>query len=79
MPMEFFSSILWRSLIVTANFSLKSSSFAKYLPAFVILAGWWSAGCKYLTKHHLKDSLSSIFWILIKPFLGWSAAFGNLI
>ena len=28
--------------------------------SMAILAGW-SAGCKYLTKRHFKDSLSSIF------------------
>ena len=52
--------------------SLKSSFLAKSLSAFVILAGWWFAGFKYLTVLHLKHSLSSIFLILINPFLRWS-------
>ena len=47
---------------LSGNFlSLKSSSFLRYLSAFVILAGWWSAGCENLTVHHLKHSLSLIF------------------
>ena len=78
--MEFFFSILWMSLILTGNLmSLKSSLFAKSLSAFVVLIWLWSAGFKYQTKHHLKQSLSSIFWILLNPFLGWSNSFGNLI
>ena len=57
-----FFSILCISLTLTGNFmSLKSRLLAKALSAFVILAGLQSAGFKYLTKHHLKDSLSSIF------------------
>ena len=67
MLIEIFFSILWMSLFITGNvMSLKSSLFAKYLPAYVILAGLRSARCKYLTKLHIKHSLSSIFWILIK-------------
>ena len=46
--------------------SLKWISLAKSLSLFLILAEWWSAEC--LTKQHLKHSLASIFWILIKPF-----------
>ena len=49
------------------------------LSAFVILFGLWSAGCKYLTKHHSKHLLSSIVWILIKSVLGWFNSFGNSI
>ena len=79
MPIDFFS-ILWMSLVFTVYFlSLKSSLLAKYLSAFVIPAGLRSAGFEYLTKHHLKHSLSSSFWILINPFAGWSNSFGNLI
>ena len=75
MYIEFFFSILRMSLVFTGNFMfLKSSLFAKSLSAFVILAGF-----KYLTKHHLNHSLSSVFLILINPFLGWSNSFGNLI
>ena len=82
MAKEFFFSILWISLILTGNvMTLKSGSFSKSLLAFVILAWWWSAGYKYLTKHHLKhlssSSSSSIFSILIKPFLGSSKSIGN--
>ena len=45
------------SLILTGIFiSLKSNSLAKSVSAFVILAGCYTAGCKYLTKH-LKHSL----------------------
>ena len=51
---------------MTGNFmSLKWISLAKSLSLFLILAEWWSAEC--LTKQHLKHSLASIFWILIKP------------
>ena len=67
------------SLIYAGNFmTLKSSLFVKSLSAFVILAGLRSAECKYQIKHHLKHSLPSIFWISIKPFLGWFNSFGNL-
>ena len=80
MPMELFFSILWMSLTLARNvMSLKSGFLANSLSAFVTLAGWWSAGLKYLTKHHLKYSLSSIFWISINSFLRWSNSFGNLI
>ena len=58
---------------------LKSSFLANSLSAFVILLGLGSSGFKYLTKHHLKHSLSSIFWILINPFFAWSNSLGNLI
>ena len=80
MPIEFFFSILWISLDFTESFiSLKSSLFGKTSSAFVILFGWYSPGFRYRTKHYLKHSLPSIFWILIKPFLGWSNSFGNFI
>ena len=49
MLMELLFLILWMSLILTAKFmSLKSRVLAKYLLAFVIFSGWWSAGFKYL-------------------------------
>ena len=76
MVIKFFFSILCISLTFTGNFmSLKSRFLGKSLSAFVIIAEWWSEGCKYLTKHHLKHSLLSKFWI----YLGWSNSFGNLI
>ena len=78
--MEFLFLIVWMPLILTGEFmSLTSTVLAKSLSTFIILAGLWSAGFKDLTKHHLKHSLSSIFWILIIPILGWSNSFGNLI
>ena len=78
MPIEL--SILWMSLNLTGNFmSLKSSLFSKSLSAFLIILGLWSAGFKNLTKHYLNYSLSSIFWILINPFLGRSNSLGNFI
>ena len=68
------------SLTLTRKFmSLKQSFLARSLSIFIIPAGWWSAGFNYLTKNHLKDSLSLVLWILIKPFLGWSNSFSNLI
>ena len=80
MPIEFFFSTLQMSLDFTGNYiSLKSRFLVKYLSAFIILAGLRSAGFKYLIKHHLKHSLSSVFGILINPFLGWSNSFCNLI
>ena len=73
-------SILQMSLIYTGKFiSLKLSLFAKSLSAFVILAGWWFAGFKYLIKDHLKHSLSSAFLILTNPFLVWCNYFDNLM
>ena len=67
--MDFFISILWMPLVFTGNFmSLQSSLFEKSLSAFVILAGSWSAGFKYVTKHYLRHSLSSKYWILINRF-----------
>ena len=78
--MEFFFTIVWMSQILTGNFmSLKSSVLANSLSAFVILAGLWSAGFKYLTILYLKHSLSPIFWMLIRPFLGWSNSIGSLM
>ena len=63
-------SIERTSLILTENvMSLKSSFLVKFLSAFLIIAARWPARYKYLTKHHLNHSLTSIFWILIKPFL----------
>ena len=74
----FFFSILWISLILTGKFMPSKSSFlAKSLSIFLILAEWWSAGYKCLTKHHSKRLLSSLFWILIEPFLEWFISFGN--
>ena len=55
MAIELFFSILWMSLILTGYFiSLKSNSLEKSLLAFVIIAEWWSALYRYLTKHHSK-------------------------
>ena len=52
--------------------SLKSILSANSWSAFVIFLGLWSFGFKYLIKHHhFKHSWSSIFWILINPFLVW--------
>ena len=76
----FFFSILWTSLILNENVTFfKSNLFVKSLSIFVIFLGLWSVGLTHLTKHHLKHSLSSVFWILIKAFLGWSNSSGNLI
>ena len=62
MQMDFLFSMLWMFPTLTENFmALKSSFLAKPLSAFVILAGWWSPGFRYLTKHHLKQSLSQYF------------------
>ena len=75
-----FFLIFWISLVFTGNsMSLKSSRFPKSLSAFVTIGRWWSLWFKYLTKHYFKHSLSSAFWILMKPFLVWSNSFGNLI
>ena len=81
MPMKSFCfAILWMFLILIWNFmSLKSSFLAKSLLAFASLAWWWFAGFKHLTIIHLKHSLSSIFWILINPFLGWFNSLDNFI
>ena len=67
MPIEF--SILW----IPLEMPLET------LSAFVIILGLWSAGFKNLTKYYLNYSLSSIFWILINPFLGRSNSLGNFI
>ena len=77
MPIEFFLSILWMSLSSENFMSLKSSFFAKSLSPLVILLRLWSAGFKCLTKHLTK--LSSVFWILIQFFLGWSNSLGYII
>ena len=70
MVIELFFLSLWISLILTGDFMyLKSRFLRKSLSPFPVLAGSWSAGYKYLTKHHLKHSLSLIFWISMKPFL----------
>ena len=68
----------WNSF--TGNvMSLKSSFLASSLATFGIIFALWSIGRKYLAKRHLKYSLSSIFWMLIKLFLGWFNSFGNCI
>ena len=69
MPIQFFFSISWISLILTWDFVFKSSSLAESLSTFLALAGWWSARYKHTIRHQLKHLLSSIFWILIKSFL----------
>ena len=75
-----FFSIFWVSLTLTGNFmSLEWSFLEKILSTFVTAFGLWSAESDYLAKQHLKHLLSSIFWILIKPFLGWFNSFGNLM
>ena len=62
MLMEIFFSIFSMPLGFTGIFmSLKPSLFAKSSSAFAILLGLCSAGFKYLTKHHLKHSLSPVF------------------
>ena len=49
MGIEFLFKIFWMTLILTENFMFlklgKSSS------DFAIIAGWWPAGWKNLTKH----------------------------
>ena len=73
--MELFLSILWISLTLTANFIPLKSNLSWYnLPTFLI-----HLGCKSIAKHLLKHSLSLIFGILIRHFLGWSNSFGKLI
>ena len=72
MAIEFFFSILWISLMLTGHLTSSIN-----LSIFLILAGWWSTECKYITQHHLKHSLLSKFWIIIKPFFGWFNSFGN--
>ena len=80
MPVEFFFSILWQYLILIGKLmSSKSNWSANISSVFLILTGWCSAGCKYLSAHHFKHLLALIFCILIQPFLGWSNSFGNLI
>ena len=70
-----FFLILWMPLTFTGNLmSLKSSFLPKSLSAFT-----WFTGFKYLTILYLKHSLSSIFWILNNPFLGWFNSFSNLM
>ena len=80
MTIKFFYSILYMSLIFTGTFiSLKSSFLVNSLTDFVNFVALQSAGFKCLTILHLNHSLSSIFSILINPFLGWFNSFGNLI
>ena len=52
--------ILFFNFLKIFDFS-KFDLFPSNLQAFVIIFGLWSAGCKYMTKHHLKHSLSSKF------------------
>ena len=74
---KFFFSILWINVF---SFYWKFLSlFAKTLSDSVIRARWWCAGFKYLTKHHLKHSFSSVFWVLVNPFLEWFNSLGNFI
>ena len=55
----------------------KIKSFRKIVVSFC--HSCWMMIFKCLTKHHLNHSLASVFWILIKLFLGWSNSIGNLI
>ena len=64
MSMEIFFLISRKFLVFTGNFQIKSSKsifLTKSLSASLILAQLQSAGFKYMTKHHLKHSLSSVF------------------
>ena len=77
MILEFF---FFFNLILTCHFmSSKYNSPANISSVFQILNGSWSAGCKYLTIHHLKHSLRFIFCILIKAFFVWFNSPSNLI
>ena len=60
-------SILYLFLfLIGTSMSLKSSTLAKSLLTFLILARWWSRGFRYLIKHNLKHSLSLKFGLSIK-------------
>ena len=61
------------------NYLFNPSIWAKYLLVFLILASWWSAGFKYLAKHHPMHSLSPKILTLINPFLGWYSSLSNFI
>ena len=68
------SRIPFFNFVKVSNFDwklyvFKIKIFAKSFSAFVIFLGLWPAKCKYLMKHHLKHSLSWIYWILIKLFV----------
>ena len=68
------------SLMLTGNFMPANSSFlAKPLSAFAVLAGGWFGCFNYLTVLHLKDSLSSILWILMNSFFGLLHCLDNFI
>ena len=60
------NGILFFNFVYIFNFDwkfygFKISLFEKYLPAPLCLAGLQSAGFTYLSKHHLKHSLLSLF------------------
>ena len=77
--------ILFFDFLNVSNFYWKFYAFKIklfyniFFSSFFILLELWFTGFKYLTKIHLKHSLLSIFWILIKHFLGWSNSLGNFI
>ena len=52
--------------------SPKLRFLAKFMLPFLIFLELESVGFKYLTMDNLNHQLSSIFSILINPFLGWS-------
>ena len=64
-------SISWISLILVGNILPITGVFlAKLCQLFISPAELWSVWCEYLIKHHLKHSLSLMFWILVKSFFG---------
>ena len=79
MPIQFFFSISWISLILTWDFVFKSSSLAESLSTFLALAGWWSARYKHTIRHQLKHSFIIDILNINQVFFGWFDSFGNLI
>ena len=53
-------------------YGFKVKLFSKIFTSFCNFDGLGFPRCNYLGKHHLRHWLSSIFWILIKLFFGWS-------
>ena len=79
-PIEFcFYDFVYISNADWQFYVFKINYFCKIFIRFLISPGLRSSGSTCLIKHHLNHLLSSVFWILIKRFLGWSNSFGNLM
>ena len=73
----FFSDFVNVSNFDWMFYVFKINSLSKIFISFCDSSWIMSAWFKYLTKHHLKHSLSSTFWILVSSIFWWTNSLSN--